>query len=131
MEYKLEWSVPRRVILIKVSGDVSLDELRQFNTELIAFLNEGTAPTHLISIGNDIRRVPTNLMHIRESISYIQHPHIGWTIIVQEKPNPLTSFFVSVAMQATGMKLRQVKTLNDALTTLQRIDQTLRDVSPP
>ncbi|MCA0457633.1 MAG: hypothetical protein LCI00_26945 [Chloroflexi bacterium] len=129
MDYTMEWHIPKRVILIRVSGDVSLEELERFNNDILKHLNEGIAPVHLISIGENIRRVPTNLMKIRQTTTYLQHPNMGWTVIVQEKPNPLSGFMVSVATQASGMKLRQVKSLADALETLTRIDQTRQN--PP
>lgn len=127
MEYTVQWHIPKRVILIRVSGDVSIEELARFNDDIVKHLNEGTAPVHLLSIGENIRRVPTNLMKIKQTTTYLQHPNMGWTVIVQEKPNPLTGFMVSVATQATGMKLRQVKSLTDGVETLRRIDQSLDD----
>jgi len=125
MDYRLEWHVPNRVLLLTVSGDVSLDDLVGFNSAVIDCLEHGTAPIHVVSIGDNIRRVPTNLMLIKESVTYLQHPKMGWTIIVQEKANPVTGFMVSVAAQATGMKLHQVKNLADGLETLRRLDQSI------
>jgi len=42
----------------------------------------------------------------------------------------LTGFMVSVAVQATGMKMRQVKTLVDGLETLSRLDQSVGSHAP-
>jgi hypothetical protein len=50
---------------------------------------------------------------------------------VQEKENPVTGFIVSVAAQATGMKLRQVKNVPDAVETLKRLDQTIGGYGTP
>ena len=130
MEYRLEWHIPRRVLILTVSGDVSLADLERFNSSVISYLEQGIAPVHLVSIGDNIRHVPTNLMQIKAAVTYLQHPNIGWTIIVQEKANSLTGFMVSVAVQATGMKMRQVKTLVDGLETLSRLDQSVGSHAP-
>lgn len=122
MEYRLEWQVPSRVLVLHVSGDVSIEELKQFNEDMNRYLDTGIGCVHLVSIGENIRRVPTNLMEIKQNLTYIQHPKMGWTIIVQEKPNPLTGFILSVAVQATGMKMRQFKNLEASLEALKRLD---------
>jgi len=125
MDYRLEWHIPNRVLILTVSGDVSLEELARFNRAVLNYLEQGVAPVHLVSIGDNIRRVPTNLMLIKETVTYIQHPKMGWTIIVQEKANSLTGFMVSVAAQATGMKMHLVKNVGDGLETLRRLDQSI------
>ena len=125
MDYVLEWHIPKRVLLVKLSGDVSLEDLEQFNGDMIRFIEQGIAPVHLVSLADNIRHVPTNLMRIKQIVTYLQHPNMGWMIIVQEKPNPLTGFMVSVATQAAGMKMRQVKSVDDSLETLRRIDLSL------
>ncbi len=124
MDYTLEWNVLRRILVLHVSGDISIEELARFNQDMHHYLDEGTGFVHLVSIGDNIRRVPTNLMLIKENLTYLQHPKMGWTMIVQEKPNPLTGFIVSVASQATGMKLRQVKNLDESLEVLKRLDSS-------
>jgi hypothetical protein len=124
MEYTLEWNIPSHVLLLHVSGDVSIEDLGKFNHDMNHYLDEGVTSVHLVSIGENIRRVPTNLMQIKENLTYLQHPKMGWTIIIQEKPNPLTGFIVSVAAQATGMKVRQSKTLEDSLETLKHLDSS-------
>ncbi len=131
MQYTLQWHIRKRVILLHEIGNVSIEDLRRFNQDLLTYLDEGDAPTHLLSIGENIRQVPTGLMEIRQTATFLQHPNMGWTMIIQEKSNPLTGFIISVATQATGMKLRHVKNITEGLETLMRIDQTLtNDVSP-
>jgi hypothetical protein len=125
MEYKLDWYLPKRVLMLTISGDVSLKDLELFNGSVMNYLEEGIAPVHLVSIGHNIRRVPTNLIQIKQVVTYIQDPKIGWTIIVQEKPNPLTGFIASVATQAAGVKIRHVKSVVDGLEALKRLDQSL------
>ncbi|MBA3874827.1 MAG: hypothetical protein H0X30_37340 [Anaerolineae bacterium] len=125
MQFGLEWHIPRRVLVLTVSGDVSLEELAQFNKAMLSHLEQGIPPVHLVSIGDNIRRVPTSIMLIKQTVTYLQHPNMGWTIIVQEKANPLTGFMVSVAAQATGMKMRQVKNASDGLETLARLDHSI------
>ncbi len=69
MEYKLEWKIPKRVLLAEVSGDVTLEDLRIFNADVVHHLDDGIGPVHLISMGENIRHVPTNLMQIRSIIN--------------------------------------------------------------
>ena len=125
MEYGFEWHIPKRVLVLTVSGDVSMDDLARFNQSMTEYLEQGIAPIHLVSIGHNIQRVPTNLMLIKETVTFLQHPHMGWIVIVQEKANPVTGFIVSVAAQATGMKMRHVKNVADGLETLKRLDQSI------
>jgi hypothetical protein len=131
MEYEFEWHIPKRVLVLTVSGDVSVDDLVRFNQSMINNLEQGSAPVHLVSIGHNIQRVPTNLMLIKETVTFLQHPNMGWIVIVQEKANPLTGFIVSVASQATGMKMRHVKSITDGLDTLKWLDQSIGSYVAP
>lgn len=131
MEYKLEWKIPKRVLLAEVSGDVTLEDLRIFNADVVHHLDDGIGPVHLISMGENIRHVPTNLMQIRSIINYIHHPDIGWTIVVKPKTNRLTEFMLSVTAKATGMQLEQVKNLGHGIEVLKKLDESLQcDNSP-
>lgn len=125
MEYSLQWQIPKCVLLLYVSGDISIEELADFNRDMNRYLDEGAECVHVVSVGNNIRRVPTNLLRIKQTMTYLQNPHMGWTILVQEKPNPLTGFLVSVATQATGMKIYHVKYVEDSVETLRRLDPNL------
>ncbi len=127
MEYSLQWRVPKCVLLLYVSGDITIEDLANFNRDMNQHLDEASGNVHVVSVGNNIRRVPTNLMRIKETLTYLHNPHMGWTIIVQEKPNPLTGFLVSVATQATGMKIYHVKYVEDSVETLMRLDPTLEE----
>lgn len=125
MQFGFEWHIPRRVLILTVSGDVSLEELVQFNAAMLSHLEQGIPPVHLVSLGDNIRRVPTNILLIKQTLTYLQHPNMGWTIVVQEKANSLAGFMVSVAAQATGMKMRQVKNASDGVETLARLDHSI------
>jgi len=125
MKYVLDWHIPKRVLVLNVSGDVSLNELERFNNDMNRYLEYGILPIHLISIGNNIRRVPTNLMEVQQAITFVHHSHMGWTIVVQEKFNPVTGFMLAVAVQATGMKMRKAKNINDGLETLRHLDDSI------
>jgi hypothetical protein len=127
MEYSLQWQIPKCVLLLYVSGDITIEELVKFNQDMNRHLDESPKAVHVVSVGNNIRRVPTNLMRIKQTMTYLQHPHMGWTILVQEKPNPLTGFLVSVATQATGMKIYYVKYVEDSVETLKRLDPALEE----
>ncbi len=131
MEYKLEWKIAKRILMAEVSGDVTLEDLRNFNTDVVRHIEIGVRPVHLISYGENIRHIPTNLMQIRSIISYIHHPDLGWTIVVKPKTNRLTEFMLSVTAQATGMQLQQVKNLEHGIEVLKKLDESLRcDNSP-
>ena len=128
MNYVVQWHIPKRAMLLKVSGDVGVEDLQALNSELIHYLQEGIAPVHLISVGSNIGHVPTNLMKIQQSVSFVQHPKLGWTVIVQEVSNPLIVFLVKVAMQASGTKVKYVKNIQTSEETLMRLDQSLAQI---
>lgn len=125
MEYVFDWKLPKRILVTKVSGNVSLDDLRQFNTELVRYLDDGDAPVHIISIGDNLHNIPTNIMQIKTVLSFVQHPHLGWIIIVKEKSNHVTEFIISISSQATGMQFQQVKSMTHAIESLKQHDDTL------
>ena len=125
MKYVLDWHIPNRVLVLNVSGDVSLDDLEHFNNDMNHYLEHGLLPIHLISIGDNIRRVPTNLMAIKQTVTFVHHSNMGWAIIVQEKANPVTGFMLTVAVQATGMKMCRAKNIHDGLVILSRLDSSI------
>jgi len=129
MDYKMNWLKEGRVIHLRIDGEVTIEDLTVFNTEIRKMLDQGTGKVHVISDMEEVGKVPTNMLKIREVITYFKHPNLGWHILINHKNNPLSSFLVTVATQAAGLQVRQVSSFEDAVSTISRIDQTLTDFS--
>jgi hypothetical protein len=123
MPYTLEWYQPQRIILFKLVGKMSEEEVEQSSHNLYHdFLEPGQAPVHILYDSTDLTDYPRNLILVRHAATkYMKHPKLGWLIIYG--PDNLTLRFLGkVVSQIMRVQFRYVSTKEDALEILHRID---------
>lgn len=109
-----------------VVGDQTLDQFATLNEELIALLDAGDAPVHLLIDVSQMGSIPSNIMKVQQTFTYLRHPALGWSLFIGEM-NALTRLVVSVTNQVSGLDIKLVNTLEEALLLLKRVDLTLAD----
>lgn len=99
-------------------------ELNRFIAE--NYLETGEAPVHNIIDATELGDFPKSLKVLRESSKYsVEHPNAGWNILVGFSSNPLLKFLSSAVSQITGVKFKQVDSIEEAQAVLRRVDSSL------
>ncbi len=124
MPYSLEWYVPKRLILEKAFGDLTVEELVRFNAEVTTMItNEGTAPVHVIADLTKVERYPSSLRDILNTMRQNNPEKVGWMVVVTE--NPIMRFVASMIFQMARLRLRIFPTMAQAVAFLNEMDDTL------
>lgn len=122
---EVKWYQERRIILVHLADDVSFDEVKLNNQEIIQLLEQGQAPVHLIFYAQDLKTSPTNIKELRDALSFLKHPNMGW--IINIGTNALNNFVSKVVANFFRIKVRSAKDFAEAQVVLQRLDLSLEN----
>lgn len=121
MPYSVDWFRPNHVIQLELIGNVSLEEAKHINTELLALLGQAETTVHMVADATTLENFPKNILQIKNTQAYLQHPKLGWIFFISQ-PNPLIRFFATTIAQVIGTRLRIVETIDEAVTIIDKID---------
>lgn len=124
MAHEVSWFLENRVIQLRVSGSISMQDVQDINQQLIKMIEKGTAPVHIINDMQGLKEFPNNLIQVKGALTYMNHAGLGWETIVSQ-PNPLVRFFASAITQITNARMKMVPDIKEAYLTLVRLDRTL------
>lgn len=120
MPYSLDWFRQDRVLELQLTGSMNLEEAKQINTALIAYLDKAETTLHMIADATTLESFPKNILQIKNTQAYLQHPKLGWILFVS-KPNPLIRFFATTIAQVIATRLRMVATIDECAAILDKI----------
>jgi hypothetical protein len=127
MAYEVSWYQTDRVIYFSVGETLAVDEL----IAAIEFIQDGVrnAPgiVHLIIDPRDSKSIPSNVLEIKNHVTYLNRDKMGWILLVGA--HPLVNVFVKVLTQLLGSKYRNFRGLKLALAFLVEQDETLSDLA--
>lgn len=124
----ISWLIPKRVILVKGTGDVTLDDTIQMNDDIIALFDEGDAPVHIIFSSEETTKFPSNVHQVMKVTTYVKHPSFGRNMTIA--PNPVLRFIGGLVYKVLGQrKIKFVESLDEAITLLREFDDTLPQIS--
>jgi hypothetical protein len=124
MAFNVSWYEEQRVILTKLNGNVTLDELKEIDRQLIEFIRAGTPLVHLIVDMTEMDKMPTNVTQVNGALQHLNEDGLGWTILVGA--SPIIRFVGGVVAQIARMRFRALPTFSEALTFLTAQDSTLQ-----
>jgi hypothetical protein len=128
MAYELSWVVPSRIMLIKLEGEVSIEEMTQMIDETHAHVNSGQAPVHILIDAANLHNKPVNFQQINQISTSMANPSTGWWVLVNA--GKMVGFTASVLSKLVGVKLKTAATIKEARTILERVDLTLEPENP-
>lgn len=125
MPFQHTWLIPDKVVLIEMSGDVTLDELKASAMQTLDVLTHASNTIHEIIDQTHMDSVATNLTDInRFTRPVTTHPMMGY-IIVCGITHPMLRFIASVVGQLSGTSTHITATYADALTLLAHLDPSI------
>jgi len=112
MPHTISWIVEKKVLHIKYTGEIGKVELDQLNQDLAELLEQGEKPVHIISDQTTMERLNADLKSFRQVMTTMNDPRWGWIMLVGA--DPISKFFGQLVTHAFRLKLRMVKTLDEA-----------------
>ncbi len=123
MTFTVTWHVPNRLYLVRIAGDLTLDELRDGLERTRAFVRAGEPPVHTIIDLRQLGSQPRNLPEIIKASSVLREPNLGWVMILSN--DPFSQFVASVVSQITGARFKIFQDSAAVIEHLKQVDSTL------
>jgi hypothetical protein len=126
MPYQATWYAHKRVMLLRLLGNVTLDDAAEAHRCIVQFLNEGRPLVHILTDLSEVEQFPTNLAALQHAMPPIDNSDLGW-MLIYGAGNPMLRFVTSTITQLMmpGSRYRMLNTLDESLTFLKGQDTTL------
>lgn len=113
MSHKISWYVEKRVIQVRLAGELAEDEFARVGDSLSDFASIGVPPVFLIVDVRQVSRMPTNVGHIAADLARFrgQTQH-DWTIVLSN--NTFFNFIGIVASKVVGVPMRIFRAQEEA-----------------
>jgi hypothetical protein len=120
------WLIVNRIIYSHFEGEISHDDVVQFDQAMLTMLENAEQLVH--SIG-DLRQI-TKSAPLKDTLSMksMRHPNAGWGITIGAFENPLIRMLAAMTMAIAKARYREVSSLEEALSVLKQKDPTLPDL---
>ncbi len=127
MSYTFDWLIPNRVVNFGLGETYTIEDAGHLNTQMLELLNQSTQPLHMLVDLTILRHYPLRITEEVWSITQcLRHAKMGWMLVINNGANPMAHFIASVVSKTTGVKMRFVKSREEALETLHRMDLSLQ-----
>lgn len=123
MPHISRWFVDKRVLLIEYTGKIDKSELKQINSELQDYINEGETPIHILSDNSQMTGMPLDIKTLRNTFTTLNDQRWGMTCLIGA--NTMLRFFGELLSSSFHIDLALVKTLEDAKAKLIEHDESL------
>src|SRR5262245_57571065 len=99
MAYQISWLVEGRVIHAVFTGELTIEEVENYGSDLLTYLDSGTsALVHVLVDTSQLEKFPVNLRLLNTTLAKnFRHPKIGWSIIITS--NRTITFLSSMLTQ--------------------------------
>ncbi len=126
MSYEATWYHEKRVILVRIEGNLSQEDARVYSDDIYQMMDEGIAPTHVIADLTKIGEFPHSLISLKNAARYLEHPKIGRIVVIG---GPLLAqVFAGVLTRVARINYRSAQTVEEAIQLLVEDDATLADM---
>ena len=126
MAIEVTWFEERRIVSIKYSGNVTLEDMREMCKKMLQMLETGVNPLSINSLV-DLRDAGQTEFTIKEVLSdeliqqLASHPNQHWQIYIGRN-NPFHNMMASVISQNSQLRMRFVDTLEEGLAFLDKLN---------
>lgn len=129
MPVEASWYVEGRIIHMRYSGDVTLEDKRRGGELGYELLEAGIPPfVHVLLDITDQTSAPISIKGRKDALDKtLSHPLKGWTIAFGKEEFKMENFVNSVVTQTHNLRYRSFVTLQEALEFLVYVDSTLAE----
>jgi len=122
--------VENRVIYVRSYGVVSVAEIQTASAQAGQMMDSGIKHVHMIADSIDVEKVTFNLTDLVKGLRGLPtSSNLGWSLNVS--PNVMYRFMASIISQIVNSRQRVFNTLEEAITFLQSVDETLPPIPLP
>lgn len=126
MPISYSWLVEGRIVQLKSSGEITLNDIQKEDAIMMEFLEQTTAPlVHVLADQTDLEKMP-DIKSFTAS-HWVKDKRVGWFLVYGMKYKFLR-FAMSVGAQIFQLRTRTFDTHEEALAFLQSVDETLPDL---
>lgn len=129
MSSETMWYIENRVILSRVVGEATIQDVADVDAAVIALIRQGAQVTPLVHFILDMRamtKIPINLVELRRTLNHLKEPALGWTVVAGM--NPVMRFVAGMITQMAGVRFRMLPTFEEAVSFLASQDESLSDI---
>jgi hypothetical protein len=108
------WIVENRVMLTRLSGHITIEDMQASARRGTAMIETGTAPVYSLVDASQIEHFPLKLNELKSVTDEGSSDKLGW-IIIYGIPNRLLSFLATTFAQLIGKNYKVVNTQDEAL----------------
>jgi len=129
MPFEVKWYVEGRVATVYNWGELTVDEVRATNVQLLALVRSGTPPVHLVVDTRDVTKLPGSFIPMLREIEVFRHePGMGLSIMVTN--SSVLHFFGMLSANLTKSSYHAVRDYPAVNAILRQADPTLIDFLP-
>ena len=128
MSVELEYFPQHDLLLIRVNGDITIEEYARLGPQTIAILRQATATTNVMIDLRALRHFPTSLKELRKYAVIAHDPTLGWIVVLTGERQTL-KFIVTVLLQlqVRGAKMRVFDTLEETINFFKGLQPNARE----
>lgn len=124
MPHTVEWLQEGKIILSKISGVLTMDEIRETAPLYVQMIDSGDAPVHIITCMKGLVLYPTNFLQLKDAMPSLSHPSMGWQVFY-EAPM-LASSLINVFAVVAKTHFTSFRSLEQAITFLNSKDKAVK-----
>jgi hypothetical protein len=127
MPYKISWYVENRVILNKMSGRMSVEEVEAMVLEVVAYLKVAAQhtdqPVQAIFDQSELEKMPSLPQLVSASEPIRKQTNRQWMILITK--DRMTKAVTSILNNVFRSPMKTVPTFDEAINVLKQIDPSL------
>jgi len=124
---RIEWIVKGRMIVVELFDIIDMNDIETIIRQARLMVEtEGEPPfSHILDVRQREAIMPDvlNLKRLRNMMVPVEM--IGWTLFVDPHPHKVLNSILSILMQIMNSRLRMFATMQDAMTFIYAVDETL------
>lgn len=118
-----QWLVEGRLYVFHIWGDLTLEEMKQGSDEAIHYVRSGQPPVHSIIDFRNVTSYPKSISDLKNAADIMKEPNLGWVLLLTN--DRIFSFVGDLISQMTRKNYKSVKTPEEAIDLLWKVDQSL------
>jgi hypothetical protein len=129
MPAETAWYQENRVIIVRVQGELTLDDMAVVDRNIVNYVRQGAPSSplvHLIVNMREMTKMPVNLAQVHRTLTHLKEPALGWSVMVGM--SPVMRFVASTVIQMAGARFRIVPTLEEGVAFLISQDESIADL---
>lgn len=127
MAFHFEYFPDYSLILIRVEGDVSIEENREIGLQIVATLEQVATSADILFDLRAIGRFPTSLGELRRTSAIVRSPKLGWMVLLTgDKPLLKLVATALIQLQTRSVRMRVFDRLENAIHFLKELQPTAR-----